>query len=267
MGLNFRSPSAKTALWILLLLSTVKAHAVTLISDLDDTIKHTWVGNKRESIKNGLFSKIPFGGMAALYSEISNRFIVVSGSPVILNPLVRNFLSDANFPAGELILRNYLWENIEKYKLRALGKIIAKTKDAVILVGDDTEKDPEIYLQIQKRFPAKVAAIYIRRVSGRHLPFGVNGFFHPFEIAVNEWSFGRLSEFQLMALADDIALEFSVAPRLYFPKHVTCPQLDSLFQFDAALGSVIPDIRTAAQAVIADTINYCSHRELSGLAP
>ena len=185
----------------LLLLASTPLYSKTLIvSDVDDTVKMTDVLNKKtEIVRNALFSKKAFSGMSALYRELDNKETIihyVSGSPKIIKSLICNFMDHNEFPQGKnLTLKT---KNIEtyEYKVEAIKELIEHTKpDEIILIGDDTEKDPEVYDTISKLYPRKVSGIYIRAIQNRALPS--NGldrnFFSAVEIAGLEHLKGRLS--------------------------------------------------------------------------
>lgn len=239
---------------------TINSYALTIISDLDDTIKHTNVSSKIDTVKNSLFVKTPFGGMAALYSELADDFHVVTGTPKLLRRKVIKFLDKAAFPKREIHMRDSLFDDIEKFKLSTLTTLLSTIEDEVILIGDDTEKDPDIYLEIQNQFPDKVVAIYIRRVKNKPLPSGVFGFYLPFEIALQEWHQGRLDPESLIELASDMHDDLSVLPHLFFPKHVFCPNRQELLQFDIANQSSVPRLDLFAREIAEETVYYCNRR-------
>lgn len=174
-------------------------HAKTLIvSDIDDTIKLTDVLNSNlEIVRNGLFSKKAFSGMSTLYRELgsSAEIYYVSGSPEVIKPVLTNFMSENKFPQGRnLLLRPMKVESFD-HKIASITKLIeAKQPDEVILIGDDGEKDPEIYDQISKHYPSKVTGIYIRAIQNRILPVNplMRNFFSSVEIAGVEHIKGKI---------------------------------------------------------------------------
>jgi hypothetical protein len=146
-----------------------------IVSDVDDTIKVTDVLDKMNAVYNSMFTKIEFSGMSVLYKELDtseNIFYYVSGSPILISEKVNEFLTFNNFPQREnLILKNSMSDSTYSYKINAIEQLINKIKpDHLILIGDDTELDPEIYSAISKKFPAKVDSIYIHAIKARALP-------------------------------------------------------------------------------------------------
>lgn len=194
-------------LFLAICLSANTLYAKTLIvSDVDDTIKVTDVLNKKNAIYNALFSKAAFSGMPELYRQLENSetlFFYISGSPKMIEEKVSNFLDFNNFPQrANLILKQGISSPTYDFKVAAITKLIqAENPDKVILIGDDTEFDPEVYQTISKSFPNKVESIYIRAIQDRQLPKMemMKNFFSSVEIAGFEMLKGNL---KIKALSD-----------------------------------------------------------------
>jgi len=155
-----------------------------LISDIDDTILISEVLSKRRLLKNTFLKNsaqrqaVP--GMARLYADVANSnakpdaapLFYLSGSPRQLYVSLTQFLQHNHFPPGVLITKRVSrgkasdsWFNQLDYKTKKIQEIFECLPHVrFILVGDDGERDPEIYDGIQKRFPDRVEAIWIRRV-------------------------------------------------------------------------------------------------------
>ena len=72
------------------------------------------------------------------------------------------------------------------YKVREIRNLISKLNpDKIILIGDDTEVDPEVYNTLAEENMGKIEGIYIRAVRNRELPANelMKNFFSPVEIA------------------------------------------------------------------------------------
>ena len=183
------------------------AQAKTLIvSDVDDTIKMTNVlGSKATVIFNGLFKEKAFAGMSELYQALSKNetsIYYVSGSPKIIKFRVSEFLEENNFPQRDnLVLKNKTSDDTFKFKVEAIREIIKTVKpDKMILIGDDTEFDSDVYTQISSENPGVVKGIYIRAVQNKAI---VNqNFFSAVEIAGSELLNGTLSVSDLSSVAD-----------------------------------------------------------------
>lgn len=151
--------SAICAFGLLLTFGFSPAHAKTiLISDIDDTIKISHVLDKTEAVKNAFRTDNVFGGMSSLYRalKLDNpdlKFFYVTNAPKqIMQRYHTEFLIRHSFPKGGLRLRPSLFE--DNFKVTEVRKIL-KTEEptTVILIGDNGEKDPVVYAQIQKENP------------------------------------------------------------------------------------------------------------------
>ncbi len=152
---------------------------ISIISDIDDTIKHSQVTDRKELLANTFLRKFkPVPGMAKLYRDCAIKGVVfhyVSGSPWQLYQPLWEFISDEGFPRGSFKLRHFRlkdpstlglaqWQ--EGYKLQAIEPIVkAFPQRRFILIGDSGEKDPEIYAQLARKHPEQVAAIFIHNVT------------------------------------------------------------------------------------------------------
>ena len=153
-------------------------HGVSIISDIDDTLKHSYVACKRTLLTNTFlrpFETIP--GMSALFQDWSARHAAIhyiSSSPWQLYDHLQKHLAAEGFPAGTFHLRAF---RLRDHLLRRLLMVRRSGKAAVIrnliktfperqfiLVGDSGEHDPEIYGSLARRFPDQIAAILIRQL-------------------------------------------------------------------------------------------------------
>ncbi len=195
------------ALAVLFSFNTLYAKTL-IVTDVDDTVKVTDVLNKANAVYNALFSKAAFSGMPELYRELNtseSTFYYVSGSPTFLENKVSAFLEFNNFPQKDhLVLKKGMGTSTYDYKLAAISKIInTEAPDKIILIGDDTEFDPEVYETISKNFPGKVESIYIRAIQDRELPKLeiMKNFFSAAEIAGLEILKGNLGSTSLIKVA------------------------------------------------------------------
>jgi hypothetical protein len=153
---------------------------VSVISDIDDTIKITDVLNRKTLIANTfMLDYKPVPGMAGVYRRWADQgaaFHYVSGSPWQLYPALSDFLARNGFPKGSLHLRNFRWLDSsaldlfgppEKMKLQTIAAILQDFPHRrFILIGDTTERDPEIYGHFARLYPEQIRRIYIRNVTG-----------------------------------------------------------------------------------------------------
>jgi phosphatidate phosphatase APP1 len=160
-----------------------------LISDVDDTVKITHVTSKLRAAGRGLLRNAVYAGMAALYQELGAELVFVSGSPQSLEGKLRRTLIDrGGFPQARFVLRNWMRErDLVAFKRQRLWELANETSQVLLLVGDDSEHDPELFLELANRLPAgRVAGVYIRQNIHRALPRGVVPFTTAFELAVME---------------------------------------------------------------------------------
>lgn len=158
----------------------VPAEGWSVVSDIDDTIKHTHVLDRREMLLNTFarpLRSVP--GMAELYQRTEaaagtgTRFHYVSGGPHQLWPMLDTFLREHHFPDGSVHLRMIDWRqevfgegtSTFAHKVAAIGDLMREfPRRRYVLVGDSGEKDPEVYGELARQFPTQVAAIHIRDV-------------------------------------------------------------------------------------------------------
>ncbi|MEX1364289.1 MAG: App1 family protein [Nannocystaceae bacterium] len=149
---------------------------ISVVSDIDDTIKITEVHDKERLVENTFlhpFVAVP--RMAEAYTRWAAAgvaFHYVSASPLPLEGALSRFAREAGFPRGTLALRPFRWidgtaldllEPSEDYKREVIESIVGSfERRAFVLVGDTGERDPEIYAAIARRFPGRVRAIFLR---------------------------------------------------------------------------------------------------------
>lgn len=152
---------------------------VSVVSDIDDTVKHTHVEHRRAMLENTFLKEfLPIDGMSELYRTWADRgaaFHYVSSSPWQLFAPLADYFAEHEFPDGSLHLRAF---RLRDHMLRRIFFGRRPVKGAVIrelmqrfplrkfvLVGDSAELDPEIYGTLARKFPQQTSAILIRRVS------------------------------------------------------------------------------------------------------
>ncbi|MCH8550680.1 MAG: App1 family protein [Natronospirillum sp.] len=166
----------------------IEPEGVSVISDIDDTVKVTEMpAGRRTVVRNMFFKEYEAApGMAELYSEWDEAaFHYVSGSPWQLYNSLSGFLfSEAvGFPRGSLHMKTVrknpfsinTWRDLSELasnenvtfdqKLGQIEQILRHFPEReFILVGDSGERDPDIYRVVRENFPEQVRAIYIRDV-------------------------------------------------------------------------------------------------------
>lgn len=153
---------------------------ISVISDIDDTIKVTHVANKKQLLENTFLR--PFqavDGMAHIYRQWADdgaALHFVSSAPWQLYGPLSAFTRNSGFPDATYYLKRMrlkdstflsLFADPEETKPRVIEPILqAYPQRRFVLVGDSGEKDTEVYGTIATKFPEQVAHIFIRDVTG-----------------------------------------------------------------------------------------------------
>ncbi len=155
---------------------------LSVISDIDDTIKISNVLDKKALIRNTFVEPYKVAkGMPEYYQRLEEQdayFHYVSASPWQIYPSMKLFM-DSHYPKGTVALRyfrltdssliNFLQPSTE-YKNTQIKQIIQRyPKHQFLLIGDSGEHDPEIYASIYRQFPEAIKSIQIRAVKGSDL--------------------------------------------------------------------------------------------------
>ncbi|MEO8960771.1 MAG: phosphatase domain-containing protein [Ginsengibacter sp.] len=156
------------------------------ISDIDDTflISHSARLRKRLYVlftKNARTRK-PFAGVVNHYQLLAssnkngyeaNPFFYVSGSEWNLYDFIKEFSAANHLPKGVFLLSQMkrlsgFWrsgQNELSTKFVRITRIFEAFPNLhFVLLGDDSQQDPAIYLSIASHFPDKILAVYIRAV-------------------------------------------------------------------------------------------------------
>lgn len=156
-----------------------EANGVSLISDIDDTIKHSAIGSgAREIFRNAFIRELgdlTIEGVKEWYSRLSNmgvKFHYVSNSPWQLYPVFTKFFAMAGLPPGSFHLKEYsgmlqgIFEPVAERKKSTLDKIARDFPErSFILVGDSGEADLEVYTDFVLENPGRVLGVFIRDVT------------------------------------------------------------------------------------------------------
>ena len=161
----------------------VPNQGISIISDIDDTIRVTNVLNKHEMLMNTFVRPLKaVPGMAGLYQNATAvpavRIHYLSNAPYALYPLLEQFLQGAQFPEGSMHLRavsfkSSIWHAVlhlkhpNTHKTEVIKSLLqdfpART---FVLIGDTGEQDPEIYGAIARAYPERIRMILLRDVTG-----------------------------------------------------------------------------------------------------
>ncbi len=157
-----------------------------IVSDVDDTIfisntAKIWGMIKTALTGNALTRQI-FSGVPSFYQELrkgpagasQNPVAYVTSSPWNLHSFLARIFSHREIPSGAYFMTdwgithdNWLKEPNPVHKRRAILKILRWFPQApVVLLGDSSQHDAEIYVGLAEEFPERIAAITIRNVTG-----------------------------------------------------------------------------------------------------
>ncbi|KIW99832.1 uncharacterized protein Z518_10760 [Rhinocladiella mackenziei CBS 650.93] len=155
------------------------SRGVSLISDIDDTIKHSAIASgAREIFKNTFIrdlGDLTIKGVKEWYTKVASMGVemhYVSNSPWQLYPLLRSFFSLAGLPNGSFHLKQYsgmlqgIFEPAAERKRGTLDRIMNDFPERkFILVGDSGEADLEVYSDVVMEYPGRVLGVFIRDVT------------------------------------------------------------------------------------------------------
>ncbi|KAI8934613.1 hypothetical protein NX059_008306 [Plenodomus lindquistii] len=155
------------------------AQGISVISDIDDTIKHSAIGSGAREIFRNVFIRdlvdLTIDGVREWYNhmaEMGVKFHYVSNSPWQLYPVISKYFSLAGLPPGSFHLKQYsgmlqgIFEPVAERKKVTLDKIARDFPERnFILIGDSGEADLEVYTDFVLENPGRVAAVFIRDVT------------------------------------------------------------------------------------------------------
>lgn len=162
---------------------------ISLISDIDDTIKHSAIGSGAREIFRNTFVReltdLTIEGVRDWYKQLASMGVqlhYVSNSPWQLYPLLVKFFALEGLPPGSFHLKQYsgmlqgIFEPVAERKKGSLESIMRDFPERkFLLVGDSGEADLEVYTDVALANPGRVIGIYIRDVTTSK----TQGFFDP----------------------------------------------------------------------------------------
>jgi phosphatidate phosphatase APP1 len=162
---------------------------ISVISDIDDTIKHSAISSGAREIFRNVFIRdlndLTIDGVKEWYNKMYDmgvKFHYVSNSPWQLYPVISTYFSMAGLPTGSFHLKQYsgmmqgIFEPVAERKKVTLDKIARDFPERrFILIGDSGEADLEVYTDFVLENPGRVAAVFIRDVTTTE----TGGFFDP----------------------------------------------------------------------------------------
>lgn len=163
------------------LVRLIDDQGVSVISDIDDTVKHTEVSTRKDMLANTFlheFATVP--GMVELYQKWEEQgaaFHYVTSSPWQLFEPLSDLFREKGLPEGSFHMKSVRFRDptvLQLFIARRWGKRKAikqllKTFPGrkFVMVGDSGEKDPETYGAMARKYPDQVARIFIRDLGGK----------------------------------------------------------------------------------------------------
>lgn len=157
--------------------SFIKPDGYGVISDIDDTIKHTGVtGDKKSMFRSVFLNDIDtwlINDVSRWYKKLKELFqadfFYVSNSPVQTYPTLQQYIFN-HFPPGPLFLKQYngnllssIMTSSANRKLGAIKQILQDfPRKKFVLIGDSGEQDFEAYISTALQYHDQICAIYIR---------------------------------------------------------------------------------------------------------
>ncbi len=156
-----------------------------IISDIDDTVVETgatdFIRNWRRVLVDRPQDRLAVPGASTLYKTIAGDhvdpvrpFFYISSSPWNLYGFIAEFMELNSIPHGPMFLKDYgiddnklIKRGHDEHKLAAIETVLDFYPGfRFLLIGDNGQKDVEIYAKAVADFPGRVGAVFIRDVSG-----------------------------------------------------------------------------------------------------
>ncbi|KAI1339376.1 hypothetical protein F5Y15DRAFT_407341 [Xylariaceae sp. FL0016] len=162
----------------------IEPRGVSLISDIDDTIKQSNIALGTKEIFRNTFVRelngLTVDGVRKWYNSLYDLGVKVhycSNSPWQLYPVIATYFKLAGLPPGSLHLKRYsgmlqgIFEPVAERKKGTLEKIMNDFPERkFLLVGDSGEADLEVYTELAVAYPGRIVAIFIRDVTTPEQP-------------------------------------------------------------------------------------------------
>lgn len=152
---------------------------ISLISDIDDTVKHSAIASGAKEMFRNTFvrelAELTVDGVSEWYTQVAKKGVeihYVSNAPWQLYPLLERYFKQVGLPPGSFHLKQYsgmlqgIFEPTAERKRGSLEQIMRDFPERkFILVGDSGEADLEVYTDIVLANPGRILGIFIRDVT------------------------------------------------------------------------------------------------------
>ncbi|KAM0346438.1 hypothetical protein ACHAPU_005502 [Fusarium lateritium] len=157
----------------------IEPYGVSLISDIDDTVKKSNISAGAKEIFRNTFirdlSDLSVEGVKEWYNRMVDMGVSIhycSNSPWQLFPVLASFFKIHGLPPGSLHLKQYsgmlqgIFEPVAERKKSTLTRLLKDFPERMfILVGDSGEADLEVYTELASTNPGRILAVFIRDVT------------------------------------------------------------------------------------------------------
>ncbi|THC99571.1 hypothetical protein EYZ11_000940 [Aspergillus tanneri] len=157
----------------------IEPSGVSLISDIDDTVKHSAIASGAKEIFRNTFvrelSELAIHGVPEWYNKLAKMGVevhYVSNAPWQLYPLLERYFKLVGLPPGSVHLKQYsgmlqgIFEPTAERKKGSLEQILRDFPERkFILIGDSGEADLEVYTDIVLANPGRILGVFIRDVT------------------------------------------------------------------------------------------------------
>ncbi|KAJ6779362.1 hypothetical protein PWT90_04027 [Aphanocladium album] len=157
---------------------------VSLISDIDDTVKKSNISSGAREIFRNTFIRelrdLTVEGVQEWYTDMHEQgvmFHYCSNSPWQLFPVLASFFKLGGLPPGSLHLKQYsgmlqgIFEPVAERKKGTLTRLLRDFPERkFLLVGDSGEADLEVYTDLAIANPGRILAVFIRDVTTMEQP-------------------------------------------------------------------------------------------------
>ncbi|KAK0710869.1 hypothetical protein B0H67DRAFT_491820, partial [Lasiosphaeris hirsuta] len=219
----------------------IETRGVSLISDIDDTIKRSNIHlGAREIFRNTFIrdlADLTIDGVQEWYRGLSEMGVKVhycSNSPWQLFPVLATYFLIAGLPQGTIHLKHYsgmlqgIFEPVAERKKGTLERILRDFPERkFLLVGDSGEADLEVYTELAVANPDRILAVFIRDVT---TPDQVGYFDSSFNVNPSQHARREdtRSRFDELPAADNGTKRPSLPPRVQTAPSNTGPAMGTL---------------------------------------
>jgi len=208
----------KKSLYLFLLsFSFSSLAAITVVSDLENTIS---INGLTGTLSDQVYTSMPEVLNASRH--YAGQVDIMSHTVALMRGKISKTLEKQNIRVDNIILRSVLVNQPEKtFKINELKKLISRSGDDFILIGDDVGEDPEVFDEIKKLYPQRILAGYVHLVKGRVLPQSLIGYYTGFDLVLREFAAGRMSDSGVKEVYQKLMEEQDL--KKVFPVLTQCP--------------------------------------------